>query len=74
MNTQRLAALVLIVSGALALAYGGFSYTRDTHAVDLGPVQVQVQERSYLSVPIWAGVASLVAGLILLGTGVRRAR
>jgi hypothetical protein len=73
-NTQRLAALVLIVAGALALAYGGFSYTRDTHAVDLGPLQVQVKERSYLSVPIWAGVASLVAGLILLGTGVRRAR
>jgi uncharacterized membrane protein YidH (DUF202 family) len=73
MNPLRALAIVLIVAGALALAYGGFNYTRDTHAVDLGPLQLKVQERSYLHIPIWAGLASLIAGVVLLGSA-RRAR
>ncbi len=72
MNSLRLASLVLIVGGALALAYGGFSYTRDTHQLDLGPLQVQVQERKYLNIPIWAGLASLLAGVALLAASGRR--
>ena len=74
MNSLRLAALVLMVGGALALAYGGFSYTRDTHQLDLGPVQVQVQEREHLNIPLWAGLASLLAGVALLAASARRTR
>lgn len=74
MNTQRLVGIVLIVAGVLALAYGGFSYTRDTHQVDLGPLKFQVQERSYLNVPIWAGLASLIAGVVLIGVSARGTR
>lgn len=74
MNSLRLAALVLMVGGALALAYGGFSYTRDTHQLNLGPLQVQVQEREHLNIPIWAGLASLLAGVALLAASARRTR
>lgn len=74
MNSLRLASLVLMVGGALALAYGGFSYTRDTHELNLGPLQVQVQERKYLNIPIWAGLASLLAGVALLAASARRTR
>ncbi|MFY8133613.1 MAG: hypothetical protein ACOVKS_01275 [Aquimonas sp.] len=74
MNSLRLASLVLMVGGALALAYGGFSYTRDTHELNLGPLQVQVQERKYLNIPIWAGLASLLAGVALLAASARRIR
>lgn len=74
MNSLRLAALVLMVGGALALAYGGFSYTRDTHQLNLGPLQVQVQERDHLNIPIWAGLASLLAGVALLAASARRTR
>jgi hypothetical protein len=63
-----------MVGGALALAYGGFSYTRDTHELNLGPLQVQVQERKYLNIPIWAGLASLLAGVALLAASARRIR
>ena len=37
MNATRVIAIVLIVAGVLALVYGGFSYTKDTTAVKVGP-------------------------------------
>lgn len=40
MNGVRMAGLVLIVAGALALAYGGFSYTRETQQASIGPLHL----------------------------------
>jgi hypothetical protein len=39
MGTQKILAFALIVSGALALAYGGFTYTKESHTADLGPIE-----------------------------------
>ena len=66
MNTQQLVAIVLIVAGALALAYGGFTYTKDTHKADLGPIHMEVKEREYVNVPLWAGIGAIVIGGVLL--------
>jgi hypothetical protein len=66
MDAQRLAAIVLLVAGALGLAYGGFSYTKDTHEADLGPLHMSVAEKKRVNVPIWAGVGAIVAGGLLL--------
>jgi drug/metabolite transporter (DMT)-like permease len=67
MNTSKLAALLLIVAGVLGLAYGGFSYTKSSHQADLGPVRLSLDEKQYVSVPVWAGIAAIVAGALLLG-------
>ncbi|NKE66290.1 hypothetical protein RAMLITH_10700 [Ramlibacter sp. RBP-2] len=69
MNATRIIGIVLIAAGALALAYGGFSYTKDTTAVKLGPVELSVQEKKTVSVPVWAGVGAIVAGGLLLVLG-----
>ncbi|HUR88883.1 MAG TPA: hypothetical protein VMZ74_07350 [Ramlibacter sp.] len=69
MNTTRIVAIVLIVAGALALVYGGFSYTKDTTAVKLGPLELSVKEKQEVNVPMWAGVAAIVAGGLLLVLG-----
>lgn len=45
MNSLKMAGLVLFVVGALGLAYGGFSYTKDTTAAKLGSLELKVQER-----------------------------
>lgn len=66
MNAIRLVAIALIVAGALGLAYGGFSYTRDTTAVKLGSVELSVKEKETVNVPIWAGIAAIIAGGLLL--------
>ena len=66
MNAVKMAALVLIVAGVLALAYGGFSYTKQTNAVKLGPIELSVKETKTVNVPLWAGVGAIVLGGALL--------
>ena len=68
MNTSKLVGIVLIVAGALGLAYGSFTFTKDTHTANVGPIQLSVKEKETVNVPVWAGIAAIVAGgLVLLG-------
>ncbi len=66
---MRILAIALLVAGALALAYGGFSYTSETHEAKLGPVSIAVSEKQRVNVPVWAGVALLAVGGGVLLTG-----
>jgi len=66
MNTIKMAAIALIIAGVLGLAYGGFSYTKDTQQAKIGPLELTVQDRQTVNIPIWAGVAAIVAGTLLL--------
>jgi hypothetical protein len=65
---MRIIAVVVLVAGVLALVYGGFSYTKQTHDAKLGPVEISVSEKQRVNVPVWAGVVLVVAGAALLLT------
>jgi hypothetical protein len=69
MNAVRIAAIVLILAGALGLGYGSFSFTKDTHEAKLGPIELSVKEKQTVNVPVWAGVGAIVigAGLLVFG-------
>lgn len=70
MGTVRIAAIAVIVAGALALLYGGFSYTTEDTAAKLGPLELKIEQKKQVNVPVWAGVAAIVAGgLVLVGVG-----
>ena len=69
MNTTRLIAIVLIVAGVLGLIYGGFSYTKDTTAVKIGPIELSVKEKETVNIPMWAGIGAIVIGGLLLVLG-----
>ena len=69
MSSVKMVAIALIVAGILALAYGGFSYTKETHEVKLGPIQFSVQEKERVNIPLWAGVGAIVLGGLLLVFG-----
>ena len=69
MQTKKIVGLVLVALGILALVYGGFSYTEETHDAKLGPLEFQVKERERVNVPRWAGIASVVVGVALLAFG-----
>ena len=69
MNTAKIAAIVLIVAGALGLMYGSFSYTKKTHEAKLGPIELSVKEKQTVNVPVWAGVGAIVIGGVLLVFG-----
>ncbi|HEY5219481.1 MAG TPA: hypothetical protein VIJ16_06720 [Gemmatimonadaceae bacterium] len=66
MNAVKSLAAVLLIAGVLALAYGGFTYTRNTHEAKLGPLSMTVQNRRTVAIPIWAGVAAVILGGALL--------
>jgi len=66
MNPIKLVGAVLIAAGVLGLLYGGFSYTKDTHDIKLGPIEFSVKEKESINVPVWAGVGAIVAGAALL--------
>ena len=72
MDAVKILGLVLIVAGVLGLAYGGFTYTRETHDVSLGPIDLSVKERERVNVPVWAGVGGIVVGGALLLVSSRR--
>lgn len=69
MNGIRMVAIGLIVAGALALLYGGFTYTKDTTAVKLGPLELSVKEKKTVNIPLWAGAGAIVLGAVLLVMG-----
>ena len=72
MGATRIAALLLVIAGALALAYGGFTYTKQSTAVSLGPIELNVKEKKTVNIPVWAGIAAVVIGGILLASGGKR--
>lgn len=72
MNGLRIVGAVLIAAGVLALVFGGFSYTKETHGTKLGPIELSVKEKETVNVPVWAGVGAIVAGAALLLAGGRK--
>ena len=70
MNAVKIAAILLIGAGVLGLVYGSFSYTTETHEAKLGSLELSVQEKQKVNVPVWAGVGAIVlgGGLLLLGS------
>jgi hypothetical protein len=72
MNPVKVIAIVLIIGGILGLIYGGFSYTKDTTVVKLGPLELSAKEKQTVNVPMWAGVGAIVVGGLLLVFGGKR--
>jgi len=72
MNAVKMAAVVLIAAGVLGLVYGGFSYTKDTHEAKLGPLELSVKEKETVNVPLWASLAAIGVGVVLLVGGRRK--
>ncbi len=66
MNGKKLAALALIVAGVLGLAYGSFTYTKETHETKLGPIELAVEEKETVNIPVWLGAGAIIVGVFLL--------
>jgi hypothetical protein len=63
---KRFFGVLLLVAGILALVYGGFTYTRETHEAELGPLEIEVKDRERVNVPFWVGALLLAGGVTLL--------
>ncbi len=65
----KMFAIVLLAAGILALVYGGFNYTRQTHEAKVGPLEINITEDKRVNVPVWAGLALAIVGGGLLVIG-----
>ena len=72
MNAVKISALVLIVAGILGLAYGSFSYKKQTHDIRMGPIEMAVVEKETVNVPVWAGAGAIALGAAVLLLGGRK--
>ena len=70
MSAVKIVAIVLIIAGLLGLAYGSFSYPRETQEAKIGPLELSIKDTQTVYVPVWASVAAIVAGggLLLLAS------
>ena len=66
MSPVKIIAILLLVAGALALIYGGFTYTSERHRANIGGLHLSVDEKEHVNIPMWAGVGALVVGGALL--------
>jgi hypothetical protein len=64
--------IVLIVAGALALAYQGITYTTREKVIDLGPVKASVEKQKTIPLPPILGAVGLAAGIALVLLGNKR--
>lgn len=71
MGPIKLLGIALLIAGGLGLAYGGFSYTKDTTVVKLGPIEISAKEKERVNVPMWAGIGAMAVGALLLVAGKR---
>jgi hypothetical protein len=66
MNPTKLIGIILIVAGSLGLVYGGFSYTKETTGVKLGPIELKVEEQEHVNVPLIVSAGAIAIGVFLL--------
>jgi TRAP-type C4-dicarboxylate transport system permease small subunit len=69
---MRIIAILLILGGILALVFGGFSYTEDKTVAKIGSIELNAKRTHTVDLPVWAGVAAVVVGGLLLVMGRRR--
>jgi hypothetical protein len=72
MNVTRIIGVVLIACGILGVVFSSFSFTKETHEIKLGPVELAVKEKETVNIPIWASVAAIVVGGVLVAVGGRK--
>ena len=69
MNGIKGIGIALMVAGILALVYGGFTYTKETHDVKIGPLEMSIKDKETVNIPVWLGAGAVLVGGLLLVFG-----
>ncbi len=72
MNIVRIIGVGIMVLGVLGLIYGGFTYTKETEKKKFGPVEFSMKDQERVNVPIWASIAAVAVGGVLVMAGKKR--
>lgn len=71
---MKIAGIVLIIAGVAALIYGGFSFTSQKKAVDIGPVQINKTEHHTIPISPVLGIVAILGGGALVYFGAKAGR
>jgi len=71
MKAATVVGIVLIVAGFIGFAMGGFTFTHERKDVDLGPLQVEHQQKKTVPIPPVLSLIAMVGGIGLVVVGVR---
>ena len=66
MSRIKVLAIVLIVAGVLGLMYDRFTYTKESHDLKIGSLEVSVKDKETVNIPVWCSVGAIVVGALLL--------
>ena len=72
MSGQSIVGIIMIVAGAVLLAYGGFTTTKRENIIEAGPLTVQADVKERHSVPPVLSWALLGGGVIVLVLGMKK--
>ena len=72
MNAAKITGIILIVIGLAGLFTGGFSFTKNTTAAKIGPLELKVQEKESVNIPQWMSLGALALGGLVLVIGFRK--
>jgi len=67
----KLIGIILIVFGILALALGGFSYTKREKVLDVGPITATAEHQKTIPLSPIVGIAAVAGGIALVVAGSR---
>ena len=72
MSARRIAGLILLIVGLVALLWGGVFWTDRETVIDAGPLEVATENREGVAIPPVLGVIAVIGGIVLLAIPDRR--
>jgi hypothetical protein len=72
MNATKIAGVVLIVIGLAGFFTGGFSFTKDSTAAKIGPIELTVKEKKSVDIPQWLSLGAVALGAVFLVVGFKK--
>lgn len=72
MSALKITGIVVLVLGLAGLAYGQFSYTKDTHTAEIGSIKMSVQDTKQVEIPTWVSVVAVALGGAMLFAPIKR--
>lgn len=69
---MRTAGILLIIVGLIMIVFTGFNITQEKKVLDVGPLEVNKQEKKHIGWPTYAGAVVLIAGVGLTIAGKKK--
>jgi hypothetical protein len=66
MNRIKVIAIVMILAGVLGLIYDQFTYTKESHDLKVGSLEVSVKDKETVNIPLWCSLGGIAVGVVLL--------